>query len=47
MIAAYTSIRDVAKSMVGSLLSVAVPNILRTSEHITKINCPMLFLHGE
>eukprot|EP01126_Amoeba_proteus_P008318 TRINITY_DN1306_c0_g1_i13.p1 TRINITY_DN1306_c0_g1~~TRINITY_DN1306_c0_g1_i13.p1 ORF type:complete len:186 (+),score=22.75 TRINITY_DN1306_c0_g1_i13:321-878(+) len=42
----YTSIRDMAKLLVGMVGTVA-PNLFDNEKHMKYIKCPVLFIHGQ
>jgi len=42
----YTSIRDIAKAMVGSIISLLVGKMFDNIGCITKVFCPTLVIHG-
>mmetsp|Transcript_3736 Transcript_3736/g.3167 ORF Transcript_3736/g.3167 Transcript_3736/m.3167 type:complete len:229 (-) Transcript_3736:136-822(-) len=46
LVSAYTSIRDIVKHKLSVLLSCCVSNMLRSKEHIDKVKCPILLIHG-
>jgi pimeloyl-ACP methyl ester carboxylesterase len=46
LISPYTSIRCIAKTVAGNLLSKLVPNAFRSIDYINHIKCPALFIHG-
>lgn len=47
LISAYTSIRDIAYSVAGSLSKIFIPNIFPNLETIKGIMVPALFIHGK
>lgn len=47
LMAAYSSIRTVAKDMVGSVLQYLVKDSFRNIDEISKVKCPILIVHGE
>ena len=46
LISAFTSIRDVAKIIAGSISKLVIPDIFRSIDVIHEIKSPMLFIHG-
>lgn len=42
----YTSIRDVAKNIAGSLIQYFVADRFRNIDKMKKVSCPVCFLHG-
>ena len=48
LMSAYTSIKDVARSMLGwmQFLSIIVYERFRNIDMIKDVNCPTFFLHG-
>lgn len=47
LVSSFTSIRDVAKHAVGSLLKVFVPDIFQSLDIIGEVKVPTLFIHGK
>jgi len=47
LVSPFTSIRAVAKNLVGKLLSKIMPNVFRSIDKIDQIQSPILFIHGE
>ncbi len=47
LISPFTSIRNVAKCLVGNILSKVVPDVFRTIDYIDQVQCPTLLIHGE
>jgi fermentation-respiration switch protein FrsA (DUF1100 family) len=47
LMSAYTTIKAVAQNMVGSMLGYLVANHFNNLEKITKVQCPVMFIHGK
>ena len=43
---AFTSIKAVAKNLVGGLIAKFVPDIFKSIDYVDKIRCPILYIHG-
>ena len=43
---AFTSIRAIAKNLVGGFIAKFIPNILRSIDYVYKLKCPILYIHG-
>ena len=46
-ISAYTSIRDVAYNVAGSISKILIPDVFRNIKIIKELTVPILFIHGE
>ena len=46
VISPYTSIRDVAMNIAGSLSKLIIPNVFHSFDIIDSVKVPMLFIHG-
>lgn len=47
LMSAYTSIRAVAKSLVGSLLSFCIADRFNNVENMKRVKCPTFIIHGQ
>ena len=45
-IAPFTSIRDVANNMAGSISKLIIPDIFRSYDMMSEVQVPSLFIHG-
>lgn len=47
LISAFTSIKDIAKDLVGRWSSFLVKDLFNNAEEIAKVKCPVFLLHGK
>jgi fermentation-respiration switch protein FrsA (DUF1100 family) len=47
LLSPYTSLRDVVKSLLGTLPSLLVKERFKNLEVIKRVNCPTLIVHGQ
>ena len=43
----FTSIKDVAGSLIGGWVKFAVSDVFRNKDHMEEVSCPVYLLHGE